>query len=232
MARNYTALPHEYMATLEKLTDEEFGRLIRGLLSYSMTGEVVDLPGPETYVLPFLITRENQFQAQFEHTDKIKSQRARKGAEARWGKKDIPTEESIPGDAQGCLSMLEDASDANSNTNSTYNTNTNTNSNTNYNPTSNAMAAEPEVEDVREYCERRGYGLVDAEDFVSYYRARDWMVGAAPMRDWRAMADAWEKKAREKAPPEPSPSRNAARALEQMERLERLRREMTGAAAM
>ena len=227
MARNYTALPHEYMATLEKLTDEEFGRLIRGLLSYSMTGEVVDLPGPETYVLPFLITRENQFKAQFEHTDKIKSQRARKGAEARWGKKDIPPEEPIAADAQACLSILEDASDANSNTNSTYNTNTNYN----YNPTSNAMAAEPEVEDVREYCERRGHGLVDAEDFVSYYRARDWMVGSAPMRDWRAMADIWEKKAREKSPPARSPSQSSARALEQMERLERLRREMTREAA-
>ena len=38
MARDYTAVPWEYLDEMEELTDEEFGRLIRALLLYSQRG--------------------------------------------------------------------------------------------------------------------------------------------------------------------------------------------------
>ena len=138
--------------------------------------------------------------------------------------------------------MPKDASDANSNSNSNSNTNSNSNSNTNTNSNSNTNTnsnsnpmvlppAEPEVEEVRKYCEKNGYSLVDAGEFVAYYRARDWMVGSSPMRDWRAMVDIWDKKAREKAPRTVSAVPSPDRAIEQMERLERLRKQMRSEAS-
>lgn len=39
MARNYAALPYDYLEEMEALNDAEFGRLTRALLAYSMTGE-------------------------------------------------------------------------------------------------------------------------------------------------------------------------------------------------
>ena len=37
-ARDYAALPHEYMEEMAALDDAEFGRLVRALLEYSRSG--------------------------------------------------------------------------------------------------------------------------------------------------------------------------------------------------
>ena len=50
-ARNYAALPHEYLEEMDILSDAEFGRLCRALLKYSMTGEEVQLEGAEKVLL-------------------------------------------------------------------------------------------------------------------------------------------------------------------------------------
>lgn len=117
------------------------------------------------------------------------------------------------------------------------NTDTDTDSNSNSNTEkeipaagTHAPSAEPDEEEVRRYCEEKGYSLVNEEKFVSHYRTRNWMVGDTPMRDWRAMVDAWEQKARDRSPRASAPQ-SPARALAQLERLERLRREMTREAA-
>ncbi len=49
MGRTYVALLHEYLEEMEELTDEEFGRLCRGLLRYSATGEVFEPSGNERF---------------------------------------------------------------------------------------------------------------------------------------------------------------------------------------
>ena len=39
MAKSYVRIPVEYLYTMEELTDEEFGRLMRWCLAYYETGE-------------------------------------------------------------------------------------------------------------------------------------------------------------------------------------------------
>ena len=101
MARNYVALPHDYLKIFDTLTYEEVGKLVLWLLQYSATGEVTELTGREAVLQPLLQMKENQFQARFEEVDAANQERARKAAAARWGK-----HEDAP-------SMLEDAPDAN-----------------------------------------------------------------------------------------------------------------------
>lgn len=51
----------------------------------------------------------------------------------------------------------------------------------------------PTVEDVKEYCFERHNGI-DAQAFVDYYTARDWMLGKTKMKDWKAAVRTWENR--------------------------------------
>lgn len=52
----------------------------------------------------------------------------------------------------------------------------------------------PAIAEVADYCKQRG-NQVDAEQFVAYYAARDWIPGNGRkrMRDWKAAVVTWEK---------------------------------------
>jgi hypothetical protein len=70
------------------------------------------------------------------------------------------------------------------------------NPNPNPNPRGNARPAArftpPTVEEVEAYCRERGNN-VDAQRFVDYYASKGWVVGKAPMKDWRACVRTWER---------------------------------------
>lgn len=83
--RNYAAVPHEYLDEMEELTDEEFGRLVRALLRYSMTGEESDLPGSERYFWRRVVNRELGLQQHYEDLSAARSEAGKRGAAARWG---------------------------------------------------------------------------------------------------------------------------------------------------
>lgn len=54
----------------------------------------------------------------------------------------------------------------------------------------------PTVEEVRAYCEEKGYADVDPVRFVAFYESVGWVVGKArkPMRSWRAaITSTWHK---------------------------------------
>lgn len=110
MGRKYTAVPHEYLEEMEELTDEEFGRLIRGLLHYSMTGDKIQPEGNERFYAKRVMTTEDKFQRCFEETDNARSEKARKAANARWTKARADVADAT--DAQACSSTSSNAWDA------------------------------------------------------------------------------------------------------------------------
>lgn len=61
MARNYAALPYDYLEEMEALNDAEFGRLTRALLAYSMTGEQIALCGNERFYAKRVMSQEDRF---------------------------------------------------------------------------------------------------------------------------------------------------------------------------
>lgn len=65
MARNYAALPYEYLEEMEALNDAEFGRLTRALLVYSMTGEPIALCGNERFYANRVMYQEDRFKASY-----------------------------------------------------------------------------------------------------------------------------------------------------------------------
>lgn len=85
MARNYAALPHEYWDEMSDLTDGEFGRLVRALLYYSMTGEETALAGNERFFWKRVVNRERGLQQHYEEVAAKRRRAGKKGAASRWG---------------------------------------------------------------------------------------------------------------------------------------------------
>jgi len=54
----------------------------------------------------------------------------------------------------------------------------------------------PKIDEVAEYCQQRNKG-VDAQRFVDFYTAKNWMIGKNKMIDWQAAVRTWEGKQRE-----------------------------------
>ena len=82
--REYAALPHEYWEEMADLTDEEWGRLTRALLRYSMTGEETALSGNERFFWRRVVNRERRYQERFQDVSVKRSEAGKKGAQQRW----------------------------------------------------------------------------------------------------------------------------------------------------
>lgn len=89
MARTYAALLHEYLEEMEELTDEEFGRLCRGLLRYSAAGEVMEGSGNERFYVRHVMAQEDRHQASYDELSSKRSKAGKMGAAKRWGGKAI-----------------------------------------------------------------------------------------------------------------------------------------------
>lgn len=115
--REYTALPFEYLEEMDVLSDAEYGRLIRALQEYSMSGQEPELNGTEKVYWKRVRNRENRYREGFEDQDRAKSERALKAANARW---------SNAKDANACTSIASNAKNAKTKTNTETKTKANT----------------------------------------------------------------------------------------------------------
>lgn len=50
----------------------------------------------------------------------------------------------------------------------------------------------PTIEQIKAYCKEAGKNI-DAEAFFDFYEAKGWVVGRAPMKDWKAAVRNWAK---------------------------------------
>lgn len=115
--REYTALPFEYLEEMDVLSDAEYGRLIRALQEYSMSGQEPELNGTEKVYWKRVRNRENRYREGFEDQDRAKSERALKAANARW---------SNAKDANACASTTSNARNAKTKANTETKTKANT----------------------------------------------------------------------------------------------------------
>lgn len=120
MARNYAALPYDYLEEMDALNDAEFGRLTRALLVYSMTGEQIALCGNERFFVKRMMAQEDRFKASYDDIATTRSEAGKAGAAARWqnGKRIF---------ANGKNSKAMSANGKNGNTETKTDTNTETN---------------------------------------------------------------------------------------------------------
>lgn len=190
MARNYAALPYDYLEEMEALNDAEFGRLTRALLAYSMTGEQIALCGNERFYAKRVMSQEDRFKASYEEVSVVRSEAGKAGAAARWqnGKRIF---------ANGKNSKAISANGKNGYTETKTDTNTDTlPSNDGKSDTRAARFTPPSADDVFAYVKAQGYH-VNAERFVAFYEQKGWMVGKNHMKDWKAAVRSWETRWKE-----------------------------------
>lgn len=183
MARNYAALPYDYLEEMEALNDAEFGRLTRALLTYSMTGEPIALCGNERFYAKRVMAQEDRFKASYQDLSSTRSAAGKAGAEKRW---------------QNSKAIIAIGNDGKPIANDSKNGNTKTETETNTLPSNDGKSKKrarafvpPTVDEVREYCVKRG-NRVDPQRFVDFYESKGWKVGNQPMKDWKAAVRTWE----------------------------------------
>ena len=66
----------------------------------------------------------------------------------------------------------------------------------------NRRFVKPTVEEVRAYILEKNYPI-DAEQFWNFYEAKGWMIGKAPMKNWKACVATWLKNGRSNSSEEP-----------------------------
>lgn len=201
MARNYAALPYDYLEEMEALNDAEFGRLTRALLAYSMTGEQIALCGNERFYAKRVMSQEDRFKASYEEVSVVRSEAGKAGAAARWqnGKRIF---------ANGKNSKAISANGKNGYTETNTETNTDTlPSNDGKSDTRGAHFTPPSADDVSAYVQAQGYH-VNAERFVAFYEQKGWMVGKNHMKDWKAAVRSWETRWKDEHRPQEKSSGN------------------------
>ena len=104
MPREYVPVPIEYLAEMEPLNDEDFGRLIRALLRYGSEGTPIELEGDCRFYAVRVMNKDDHYAARAEEEEEKavrRSRHASKAASARYaGGEPAPAEAGTPGHAQ------------------------------------------------------------------------------------------------------------------------------------
>lgn len=83
MAREYVAVPFDFKDEMETLSDAEFGRLIRAMLDYAMTGESTALRGNERFFANRIKATEDRHRKSYDTLCATRSLAGKAGAQAK-----------------------------------------------------------------------------------------------------------------------------------------------------
>ena len=200
MARNYAALPYEYIEEMAALDNETFGRLVRYLLLYSRDGALPDLAGLEMVIFQRMKMQEDRYKESYDNLSSTRSAAGKAGAAIRWNDSN-----KVAGDSKNSKGIAKHDKNSKAMASDSKNGNTKTETETDT-PATNVAGegrekrqsrfSPPARAEVAAYCAERG-NAVDPDRFWDHYEANGWMVGKNKMRDWKAAVRNWEKRERE-----------------------------------
>ncbi len=75
----------------------------------------------------------------------------------------------------------------------------------------------PTIEEIQTYINEKGYTF-DAEEFYNHYESNGWLVGKAPMKNWKSACFTWSKKDKQFNPNKKSENIAATYNLEEIEK--------------
>ena len=160
--REYFCAYHSMLDATRKLSDAEVGRLFRGLLHYSATGEQPEnLQGREEIVFDIFSQQIDREAAKYESKCKQMVANGSKSHQKQANRtqekdKDKDKEKDKDKDKGGSKGRAR------------------------------ARFTPPTVGEVADYASQMGYAGFGADRFVDYYTSKGWLVGKSPMKDWRA----------------------------------------------
>ncbi len=170
--RNSFILHLDSLEVLEKLTDEQAGKIFKAIRIYQKTGEIVALDfALEIALLPFL----NQFKRDSENYLKVCE--ARRLAGGKGGKQKVAN-------ASKSKQKVANLADSDSKSDSDSDSDSKKDS-------KNKSFSPPTLQEVSDYCQERK-NSVSPNKFIDHYQSNGWKVGKNSMRDWKAAVRKWE----------------------------------------
>lgn len=185
---------------MKRLTLEQKGRLFEAILDYGQTRQVPELEGVLGVAWDFIQERLDQDAQRYQNLLDKRKASGRKGGEATAARrrqqeagKDKQTKQTAAQAGKG--QQINPIPNPNPILNPIPNPNPipNTHTDMGGEPHVCVRFSPPGVEEVRHYCQERGY-KIDPEQFVYYYSSNGWMVGKNRMKDWRAAVRNWNRK--------------------------------------
>lgn len=190
--KNSFILYTEQKAVIDKLTDEQAGKLIKAIYAHE-TGEDYNLDAIlDLVITPFLTSLERNTEKYQKRVETNKKNIAK-----RWNNDDTKNTNGNDG-------IPNDTNDTNGNDSDSDSVSDSDNDNVNdlKENTKRKVFAKPTVEEVKAYCTERKNN-VDANKFIDFYESKGWLIGKNPMKDWKACVRTWEKTSNS-SPPKPS----------------------------
>lgn len=164
------ALFPEVLSVTRKLTDEQFGILIRAAFSYRLYGEIY--AGDDIAVDVAFQFISNQIDRYVENCATNARNAAGRNTEASEMQQNPTPIQSISTPIHSISNPGECTADK----------------------PPPAHFSPPSVDEVAEYCTQQGYSDISPDRFVSYHQAVNWMRGRTPITNWKATVDMWHRK--------------------------------------
>ena len=180
MKNSYLKVFVDWGERYQKLSDAEFGRLMRAAIAYKGGNPVPELTGREELMwdgIKLDIDRDNE---QYSAICEARSEAGRRGAETRWNNK------CHNDDGKNSTSHLPYGKNS-------QDKDKDKDKDKDEEKKKRTKFAPPSVAQVSEYCLERQNGI-DAQAFVDWYKANGWKVGKNPMKDWKAAVRTWEQR--------------------------------------
>ena len=205
---DYICLFLSYGQKFKKLTDAQFGQLVRAAMTYAETGERIELSHPtaDAYLDVVVADIDEKADAQ-----KANAEKRRQAALTRWNANDAPDAK----DANADFAHIPNQTKPNQSINQDKPEKRKEEKEEKKSPTKSVFTP-PTVEEVADYCKQRK-NKVDPELFVAYYAKQGWkLTNGQTMKDWKSAVITWEKRDKERTPKStaiPEPKKNGFLAM-------------------
>ena len=179
MSMKFVKVYYDWLDMMEPLSDEEKGRLITAVLQYASGQQVPDFVGAEKYTFYAMKSQIDRDQETYAAICAKRKEIGALGGLAKASKRcQTPAKASkcyqaLPNDTKTCQDKDKEKDKTPS-------------------ESKRKPFCVPSLEEVRAYCRSRN-SPVNPEAFHDYYTAKGWVVGRAPMKDWRAAVRNWER---------------------------------------
>ena len=169
MAGAYIKLFVDCLETMEPLTEAERGSLVTALLEYRKCGTIPQLTGNERFLFPAFKAQIDRDAVRYEaicEKNRESARRSHANATERYRTVADATERSQDKDKD--KDKDKDVIVA------------------------PHKFVKPTLEEITAYSGTRNV-RIDASRFFDYYESKGWLVGKAPMKDWKAAVRNWER---------------------------------------
>lgn len=173
----------DYYKAVNKLSDEDAGKLFKALLEYADSGQDPQLEGSLYAVFAIMQNQLDRDTEKYVQKCERLRQNGSKGGRPVRDKEPKGNQEKPNGYSKKPKKPDTDTDTV---------TDSNIGNKADKQPSRHRFTP-PTVDEVKAYCMEKGY-VVDPQRFVDYYTSNGWKVGKNPMKDWKAAVRNWNGK--------------------------------------